>query len=445
MEEPKDIKSINPTIDSVDLYINVVITDTECLKQISSFLEENPNIKIEPLGGVFYSIYSKSVSSENYVKVYEIMEDLKTKIRDIQLNLQTQKKGSCLPANISEAFAQVIVETNKNFNIDRNRVYMTLRSIFLNLYEHPETGAEVITDEDLDKIVRATTSIEKGEVQENLNLACDGLSQNINKLLLSWIFDQLSIPIINYKTDKKEIPLIQSEDKLLMNNSIHEKISLTSRFKGKIDVLYDSGTNTLRTFNLGKERFGIIFPFMFITQVDQIVFHIRVEVFKIIEESMKRIIREIIHDLDTIDLYDSSTPEELELVKNGMAGSTEFFYRLSTDMVNKARKDNRTLKLKYQKDHLRMLSKQILAGQPSSKIINMTPLVLFDDLDKAVDDLDKISLSFSQLTPQINSHMGQIIDAKRKNNPSLYNKCLKSMRDFLKDVMVDFLDKKTKI
>lgn len=443
MTGKKNIKKIEPNISSVDIYENIVISDNSLLPQIERLVKSIPSTEMIHLGGMFFSIQSKGINIGDFDSIADRIEDAKKQILQIQTQNYDTKPIGQLPKNISTIFAQQVVAANKKFGFDREKMYMSLRSIFLNLYEHPETATEVVTEKDIDNLVLATTATSEDDAENNLNDACNGLARNISKLMVSWIYDQLCIPIFNYHTDKQEISTIQDEDKLLLSGEVNEKISLVTRSKGNINVLYEPTTNTLRTYNLGKNKFSLIFPFMFLTQVDQIVFHIRIEIFNIIKESMTRIIKEVLHDLSSIDLYDNTSSEELELVKESMGNSVEFFYRMSADMVNKARIDNRNIKNKYRRDNMRILANRILVGQVSRKILKMTPIVLFEELDEAVNELDSLRSSFSHLSAEINSHMGAIIEAKKEQNPSLYKKCVKNLRDFLKDVIVEVIDKKT--
>lgn len=443
MGEDKKPVEIKLNAEYIDIYENIIITPETDIKDLEELFRDLKEIKLEQLGGIYYRIEAKNIPISEVDSIHTKIDNLKRTIRDKQISIYDKTNVVKFPTSISSFFAKMIVETNKKSNYDKNKVYMTLRSIFLNLYEHPETGIEAVREEDIEKLLKATISTNEKDAITNIEDASVGLVSNISKLIVSWIFDQLCIPILNYKTDKKEIPYIQENNQLIVDGTQYEKIKLPTKYMGDIHALYDPVTNTIKVFNLGKEKFGIIFPFIFLTQVDQIVFHIRIEIFKIIKESMERVMREILHNLDTINIYDDIKVEDLKNTKEGMVNSVEFFYRLSTELVNKAKKDNMMIKYQYRRDHFRVLANQILSGSVSNKIIKMTPLILFDDLDNIVKDLELLSVRFSGISNQISNYMGELIEAKKAKNPEWYQKTLKGIRDFIKDVLVDLIDKKT--
>jgi len=68
----------------------------------------------------------------------------------------------------------------------------------------------------------------------------------------------------------------------------------------------------------------------------------------------------------------------------------------------------------------------------------LTPLRDIDELDKTTSKLDQMSYRFSVLSGYIIEKINDLIKAKKENNPTLYDKIKKEMREFILDLMAKY-------
>ena len=212
-----------------------------------------------------------------------------------------------------------------------------------------------------------------------------------------------------------------------IENRLFQKISIPKKYGTRLDILYDTNTNSIVTSNFGKDKIREVLPFIYLTVYDQIIFHIRLETFEIERRALENIERSIIQDLNNLDPYEKAKIDELEHLKNGLSISSDFFCKLLNNQVNSIKSENRKIKIYYKRDYMRTLSNQLMKGPITKSIFSLTPLRSIDELDETTEKLEKLSYRFSHLSGYVTEKMNSLIKAKKENNPTLFEKAKKEL------------------
>jgi len=160
--------------------------------------------------------------------------------------------------------------------------------------------------------------------------------------------------------------------------------------------------------------------------------------------ALENIERSIVQDLNKIDPFDKTTFNDLESLKEGLTLASDFFCKLLNNQVNHMKSENRKIKMFYRTDYHRTLSYQLLRGPISKSIFALTPLRDIDELDKTTTKLDNMSYRFSALSGYSIEKINDLMKAKKENNPSLFDKIKKEMREFILDFMAKYGDEMSK-
>ncbi len=441
----KKIDKLN--INSIKNFTKIIIKAPEIPVDEIQKLFTDDRIKLIHISDNLFLVEVTNVSYEQFGEVDNKISEILDEIKKLQMGFYDNKearKTITFPDEITEQVSKFIVEVNKKGNYDIDKVALVLQNILWDIYEHPDIDTVFLDKKSIEFLAKASVSKIMEEAKLNLTEALREILINIRKLFLAWIYDQCSISIINYETDRKEVSIIQENDLLEIENKLCQKISLPQKYGGRLDILYDASSNSIITSNFGKDKIKEVLPFVYLTIFDQILFHIRLESFEIEKRALENIERSVIQDLDKIDIFDKSSVKDLENMKEGLVISSDFFCKLLNNQVNSMKSENRKIKLYYKTDYTRMLSNQLIRGPISKSIFALTPLRNIDDLDTTVQELEKLSYRFSNLSGHIIDKMNNLIQAKRENNPTLYEKIKKEIKDFAADFLAKYVAEMSK-
>jgi hypothetical protein len=401
----------------------------------------NKKIKLIHISGNLFIIEATNIPYENFEKIDSEICEIVDKIKVLQLKYyddkETRKEIHFKDEMISE-ITKFIVEVNKKGDYDVNKVTLLLQNILGDIYEHEEMDTSFLDKKSIEFLAKASVSKIMEDAKINLTEALKEILINIRKLFLTWVYDQCGISIINYETDKEEVPIIQSHELIEIENKLCQRISLPQKYGQRLDILYDSASHSVITSNFGKDKIRQVLPFVYITIFDQIIFHIRLESYEIEKRALENIERSIIQDLNRIDPFDKTTVKDLEELKIGLTTASDLFCKLLNNQVNHLRSENRKIKRYYKTDYNRTLSYQLVKGPISRSVFDLTPLRDIDELDNTTIQLDKMSTRFSTLSGYVIEKMNNLITAKKENNPALFERVKKEIREFILDFMAKY-------
>lgn len=442
MEENKGIVKIEKlNIIAIKNITKIILKAPEIPKEGIEKLFDDDEIKLLHISGNLFLIEAKNIPFDKFDEYDEKICQIVDEIKRIQMNYYDNKdtrNNISFSDEIVTQISKFIVEVNKNGKYNVDTVALVLQNILGDIYEHPEVDKAFLDRQSIEYLARASVSKIMAEAKLNLTEALKEILINIRKLFLAWIYDQCNISIINYETDKKEVPIIEKNDLIEIENKLCQKISLPKRWGARLDILYNVSNNSIITSNFGKDKIKEVLPFVYLTVFDQILFHIRLEAYEIQKRALENIERSIIQDLNKIDPFEKTNVKELETLKEGLTLASDFFCKLLNNQVNHMKSENRKLKFYYQRDYTRALSDQIMRGPISKSIFALTPLRDIKELDVTTNELEKLSYRFSNLSGYVIEKMNILIQAKKENNPTLFDKIKKEIREFIIDLIAKY-------
>jgi hypothetical protein len=441
MDEDKGIRKIEKlNIKSIKNLTRIIIKTPEIPKEKIEKLFTDDKINLIQISDNLYLIEAKKIPFKDFEKFDNKICNIVEEIKKIQMNYYDDEEARdkiSFPDEITEQISKFIVEVNKKGTYDVDKVALVLQNILGDIYQHPEVDKSFLDRKSIEYLAKASVSKIMEEAKINLTEALREILINIRKLFIAWIYDQCSISIINYETDRKEVSIIRESDLIEIQNKLFQKISLPKKWGARLDILYDASSNSIITSNFGKDKIKEVLPFVYLTVFDQILFHIRLETFEIERRALENIERSIIQDLNKLDPFEKTSVDELKSLKDGLATASDFFCKLLNNQVNHMKSENRKIKLYYKRDYTRTLSNQLMKGPISKSIFALTPLRNIEELDIIAEKLERLSYRFSSLSGYVIDKMNSLIGAKKENNPTLYEKIKKEVRDFI----IDFLAK----
>jgi hypothetical protein len=439
MDKKRDVAKIDKlNVKNIKNLYRIILKSPEIAEEQLQELFTNKKIKLVPISGNLYLIEASNLSVSEFEKIDADISDIVENLKKLQLgyyDTQDARNRLSLPDSLISQISKFIVEVNKDRNYNADKVALVLQNILGDIYEHTELDEPFLDRKSIEFLAKASVSKIMDEAKLNLNEALTEILINIRKLFLAWVYDQCNICIVNYETDRKEVSIIQENDLIEIENKLCQKISLPQKYGGRLNILYDSTSNSIITSNFGKDKIKEVLPFVYVTIFDQIVFHIRLESVEIEKRALENIERSIIQDLNSLDPFDKTTVKDLEQLKDGLVTASDFFCKMLNNQVNHLKSENRKIKIYYRRDYNRILSNQLMRGPIAKSVFALTPLRDIDELDKSTIKLEKMSYRFSALTGHVIDKMNILIQAKQENNPSLYNKIKTELKEFLLDFM----------
>lgn len=442
------IQDINLNISTIDIRKFIVIPP-ETKPELIDILRkevENAGFEINSISGLktHFTLDKFKTPIEEAEKIIEELDNSKEEIKKINLKSLEDEKGNIkLDQKLSGLISSFIVNTNKSFNPDKEKVLSIMKNILLDLYTHDIKGIEFLDFETLDYLVEAAISKKLEDAQINLDTALVMMLIQIRKISLLWLYDAISLNYYNLNVPKDEINKIQNQEKLSLYGKQYEVIPFTYHnnpiLLKKTDLLFSPSDKTLVTINTGKHNQDIIIPLMLSIFIDKASFDWRIEYCNIITTAIARSVREISYQLKILELDFSKfevpkIKDELQILQNGL----DFLRDTLIGIKNQVESENKVIRRHYSTNYPRDLSR-FLGGAISSSIRENSPLNSLNMLDGPLIKLDSSVEEISNLRVRITNTFFKLIDAKEQNDKVYFDAIRDEIgRDMKKITNVNF-------